>query len=583
MQYDYSETIMQDVTSKPSCLKLDNGKIVYLKVDAIVIENGVCALGGWQSEPFVIGIESEGEFLSILQHNYFMREDVNLYLGTDSSQKHGFGIAFNICDNKNYNIIAGNEVFHIDIQKACLGFKGYENVLGDTLVKFLRSKWDCTQIWKDNVERGTSHLKCGLDYALRWPDEKLGNPIVVTGWFAIPDDIRIYVGHGLDYYTPKMYLFNRADIIKDYDISFSNKSIINGFIFIIKNYSANACKLGIYAEKNGIKAKIAEIKITDYYSYRSFLRAIFDIDFSQNEMSTIYQHSLIPFLTEIQEKRIKIIMGNDHIIGKIGENISTPVISVIIPLYGTLDYLEKQIQYFSWDNTFHKKSELIYVISDPELLDKFLQAIYDLTKLYGISCRWIYAHISLGYAEACNLGANMAKSDHIVFMNSDVYPVRPGWLQAFLEFFAIHPDAGIVGCHLIYPNGKSQYCGADLFYNPLLKIWDCVSLQDNHGTAPRQISYLIGACFAMRKLDFCDVNGFSTEYLIGNSEDLDLCEKIRKSGKQIWYLPIISMVHENHQSFKSMEGGKWQDRLFLYNATVFSSKWKKGIAQNDCL
>lgn len=564
----------RDALSEPVCVELARGKTAYLKIDALVVADGVCAVGGWQSEPFALGIEADGAELPILQYDRFLRRDVNLFLGTDLSVKHGFGIAFQFCANAHYRLAAGDELLPLDLKCASSDAKAKANVFGNLLMAFLRSRQNAAQTWQDAVERGASPLKCGIDHAFRWPDPGLGSPVFVTGWLAVPTEAVIVIGDGAQYYQPQLHFFTRADIAKEYDVLFGEGGRISGFACSLKNYPAYSATIAFYAELNGARAKLAELKIVNFYGYRALLKAIFEIDFLQTEMAAIYGEALIPLLTEIQRKRVKAIMANAPVSGQIGACATAPALSLVIPLYGTLGSLAKQMQGFAGDSLFQNQAELIYVIADPDLYDEFQQEIFNLNSTYGVACRWLYARASLGYAEACNLGASQAQGGIFVFVNSDVYPVCPGWLREFCALFAREPDAGLAGCHLVYPNGNSQHCGAKLAYNSFRKLWDCVHLRQNGADNPHQVDYLIGACFAIRKAVFEAVGGFSVDYLVGNSEDLDLCEKVRASGRQIWYLPKTTLIHEDHQSFKSLASGKWQDRLILYNAALFAAKWK---------
>jgi len=576
---EYPAAEHQDVMSRPATIRLGNGQSAFLKVDALVVENGVCALGGWQSEPLVIDVMSDGKKLPILHLHRFMREDVNRYLRTDSASKHGFGLAFACDAGKQYGILAGAELLPLDLNEAEDGMKNCcESVFGDELVKFMRSRQGSVQAWKYYVESGLSPLKCGLDHALRWPDESIGNPVIVSGWLALTDDINIYVGDGQQYFTPEMQFFTRPDIANSHDIFAGNNTNGNGFVFVLKDYPAQESKIAIYADKNGTKAKIAERNISEFYGYRSFLKAAFEIDFPHTEMANIYQRTFMSLLSEIQQKRVKAIMAGSHKIWQVGHSVSEPSISVIIPLYGTLESLKIQVQRFAWDQAFDKFTELIYIISDPGLFESFKLSIAKLGEKYNIALRYVYAYASLGFAEACNLGAEVAKGEYLIFVNSDVYPVQPGWLQSFRELLAVKPKAGIVGCHLINPDGTSQHCGVYLKQHSFMDICECIRLIDNENkTIPARVPYVLGACMAIRKSDFIAVGGFNTDYIIGNFEDLDICERIRTIGKDIWYLPMVKMAHVEHGSFKCEPQGKWLDRLWVYNALIFSKNWRKAI------
>src|SRR3546814_1706446 len=56
----------------------------------------------------------------------------------------------------------------------------------------------------------------------------------------------------------------------------------------------------------------------------------------------------------------------------------------------------------------------------------------------------------------------MARGEYLVFLNNDTVP-QPGWLDALLRTFAEHPDAGLVGPQLLYPDGRLQEAGGVVF------------------------------------------------------------------------------------------------------------------------
>src|SRR3546814_15901685 len=56
----------------------------------------------------------------------------------------------------------------------------------------------------------------------------------------------------------------------------------------------------------------------------------------------------------------------------------------------------------------------------------------------------------------------MARGEYLVCLNNDTVP-QPGWLDALLRTFAEHPDAGLAGAQLLYPDGRLQEAGGVVF------------------------------------------------------------------------------------------------------------------------
>ena len=95
-----------------------------------------------------------------------------------------------------------------------------------------------------------------------------------------------------------------------------------------------------------------------------------------------------------------------------------------------------------------------------------------------------------------NLGAQAAGSELLVFLNDDVIPLRPDWLEVMTAQL-LRPEIGAVGARLLYPSGAIQHAGIVL------------GLQDGVGhpargsysadlmyylQLPRDVSAVTGAC-----------------------------------------------------------------------------------------
>ncbi|HUZ10067.1 MAG TPA: glycosyltransferase [Acidimicrobiales bacterium] len=161
---------------------------------------------------------------------------------------------------------------------------------------------------------------------------------------------------------------------------------------------------------------------------------------------------------------------------------------------------------------------------------------------------------NLGFARACNQGASLARTDRLVFLNNDT-EVLPGWLPPLMTVLDQHPDVGIVGCRLLYPDGTLQHAGVVTGRSP-------DGLFDGHhrfrrqpGTYPPALTgevlpAVTGACMAVRRHLFEDLGGFDELYYNGN-EDVDLCLAAAKCGWSVYYEPASCVIH--HESISGPE------------------------------
>ena len=60
-----------------------------------------------------------------------------------------------------------------------------------------------------------------------------------------------------------------------------------------------------------------------------------------------------------------------------------------------------------------------------------------------------------------NAGSEAARGDILLFLNDDVEPLRPDWLNILVEDCS-RPGIGVVGAQLLYPSGTIQHAGIAL-------------------------------------------------------------------------------------------------------------------------
>jgi O-antigen biosynthesis protein len=176
--------------------------------------------------------------------------------------------------------------------------------------------------------------------------------------------------------------------------------------------------------------------------------------------------------------------------------------------------------------------------------------------------------------------------DVLCFLNNDIEIETVDAIGRMARFAAFVPDAGAIGCTLIYPSRMIQH----LFLAPGVKI---VAAHPGRGIPfrkhyawvhqPRPVAGVTGASLVMRSELFQAVGGFD-EKLANACQDIDLCLKLQKSGAVNWSLPDIVMIHHEcatraatHRGFEVEEMyRKWKDDLHwndYYSSRI--SRWSE--------
>ncbi len=266
---------------------------------------------------------------------------------------------------------------------------------------------------------------------------------------------------------------------------------------------------------------------------------------------------------------------------QLGKPKAAPVVSVIVPLYGRSDFVEHQLIEFSRDTWFVENAELIYVVDDPNLSESFIALAENLFRLYRMPFKWLWGNSNRGFSGANNLGVKHAKGQYLLFLNSDVFPQQPGWLQALLGVLAADLSIGAVGPRLVFADGSIQHAGMAFVRREELGIW--INHHPYRGLDPildpalelSMLPAVTGACMLIRRTHLEKVGGWDSEYLIGDFEDSDLCLKLHDVGLKVAYYPKVQLTHLERQSFKLFDHGDFRFRVVLYNAVRHQNRWQQ--------
>jgi len=146
---------------------------------------------------------------------------------------------------------------------------------------------------------------------------------------------------------------------------------------------------------------------------------------------------------------------------------------------------------------------------------------------------------------------------YFLLLNPDTI-VRPGALQALVNFMDEHPNVGIAGSRLEDPDGTPQH-SAFRFHSVLseldysLRVGVVSKLLSKWLVAPPvseqtcQTDWVAGASMIVRREVFESVGLLDEQYFM-YFEEVDFCLMANKSGWLCWYVPQSRVVHLVGQS-----------------------------------
>jgi GT2 family glycosyltransferase len=298
----------------------------------------------------------------------------------------------------------------------------------------------------------------------------------------------------------------------------------------------------------GIEADAPEV-ISDIVTVRNTILEDLESEYAHSEQLTL-NHGY-PALTRVQE----LLRGAVEVksVAQYGAPAESPEVSIVVPLYKRIDYLEHQLAQFAHDPEIGR-ADLIYVLDSPELAAAVADLATALHRLYGVSFRVVTLKSNVGFSNANNVGASFARGRLLLLLNSDVLPDRPGWVDTMAAFYDATPNIGALGAKLLYEDDTLQHAG--MYFAP-----DETSLWGNlhyfkglHRSLPpanvaRPVPAVTGACLMIDREMYEELGGLRDIYVLGGYEDSDLCLQLSERGRENWYLPEVELYHLEAQSF----------------------------------
>lgn len=180
---------------------------------------------------------------------------------------------------------------------------------------------------------------------------------------------------------------------------------------------------------------------------------------------------------------------------------------------------------------------------------------------------------NLGFAFTVNRGLRVAQSEIVLLLNDDTLAKENFFLPALKEFN--DPDVAVVGCRLLYPDGKIQFGG--IIQNEKKPLWfehRFRGLPGDFWAANRRSETwaVTGACMFLRKSVLEKVDYFDENFFLG-FEDLDLCLRIGELGKKIIYQPRAWLFHKEGAS----RGPNFKSEKEMASLRLFWKKWGKKL------
>jgi len=167
---------------------------------------------------------------------------------------------------------------------------------------------------------------------------------------------------------------------------------------------------------------------------------------------------------------------------------------------------------------------------------------------------------NLGFARANNLGINNARGKYVLLLNSDT-KILDDALERMVADLEADPAAGAVGPRQLDGRGKLQLSWgsfptfvAEIFRKVLhhrlsLNDFKVRDYLETKFAGKNEVGWVSGSCLMAPKETLVEA-GLLDPHFFMYFEDIDLCERIRRTGKEIHFNSDITIVHYGGVSAK---------------------------------
>jgi len=241
--------------------------------------------------------------------------------------------------------------------------------------------------------------------------------------------------------------------------------------------------------------------------------------------------------------------------------------SIIIVNYNTSGYVFECIQSIH-EQTLNDSYEIIVVDNSDELL---------LSQAAGTTFQYIKSPGNIGFGRGCNLGADAAIGDILVFVNPDI-KFHADVLAKLGSEIARHGPSTIIGVNLCDPHGQPTYsyghfpgiknAAAELLcLHKLAPKWfaSCATALKMPSVTGQTVpvDYVCGALFAVGRATFSELAGFSKNIFL-YFEETELLYRHRAGGGAVMlicdqlasHVGSVSTVDDSDFKILNMEAGR---------------------------
>jgi len=213
-------------------------------------------------------------------------------------------------------------------------------------------------------------------------------------------------------------------------------------------------------------------------------------------------------------------------------------------------------------------------------------------KNYNPEIKVIDSSRNLGMGGGNNLGLAAAQAPFALILNPDTI-IKGNALPVLLTYLKNHPEVGLIGPKLLYPDGSLQLSCSRFprFFTPILrrtflgryfkKECDSFSMNEFDHNSIAAVDWLMGSCIMFRReITLADGKTFRPRFderYFMYFEDIDLARQFWYRGLKVIYNPEAVVIHDHQRQSARYS---WYLALFMDRlARMHVNSWLKYFAK----
>jgi GT2 family glycosyltransferase len=221
----------------------------------------------------------------------------------------------------------------------------------------------------------------------------------------------------------------------------------------------------------------------------------------------------------------------------------SPKVSVVIVTYRSMNELPGCME-----SVLKQSVPIEVLLIDNASPDGTTQMVSDIAKRSD-NVHAILNSENIGLAAGNNCAVGKCHGDYVLILNPDtVLPEKT--LERMVRFLELNPDVGALGPKSLYEDG-TPHVSFHRHWGLLHVIaWRILpyrfvrAFYDRFSSFEFQdVLFVSGACLLVRRGIFEQIGGYDPEYFLTVEDAIDLCIRVKESGRRIVFYPDAEVIH----------------------------------------